>query len=72
MALATIIIQDLPEGTTDVRLIVEPRVTGEEIPSDFTTAQRMAGVALNAIQGALAEESPIIAVGNGGKLFVPN
>ena len=72
MALATIIIQDMPDGVTDVRLIAEPRVDGTEIPSEYTTAQRMAAVALNAIQGALAEESPIIAVGNGGKLFVPN
>lgn len=70
MALINILIQDLPDGVTDVRMIAEPRVTGEE--TEFTTAQKMAGVALNAIQGALAEESPIIAVGNGGKLFVPN
>lgn len=70
MALATIIIQDMDEGVTDVRLIAEPRIQGGE--ENFTTAQRMAAVALNAIQGALAEESPIIAVGNGGKLFVPN
>lgn len=71
MALATIVIQDMDDGVTDVRLIMEPRVTGD-FDGEYTTAQRMAAVALNAIQGALQEESPIIATGNGGKLFVPN
>lgn len=71
MALATIIIQDMPEGTTDVRLICEPRITSGDI-GEYTTAQRMAAVALNAIQGALEDESPIIATGNGGKLFIPH
>jgi hypothetical protein len=70
MAIIIITVQDTAEGSVDVRMVTDPIVTpGQE---DFTTAQRMGAVALNAITGSLEEESPIVLSGGNGKIFVPN
>jgi hypothetical protein len=70
MAIIIITVQDTPEGSVDVRMISEPHVVPDQ--SDFTQAQRMGAVALNAIHGALQEESPIIMDGGASKIFIPN
>jgi len=69
MAIIFITVQDTAEGSVDVRMITDPIVTpGQE---EFTQAQRMGAVAINAIQGALSEVSPIIMQGGAnGKIFV--
>lgn len=56
MALLLISVQDMPDGTVSVRLNNEPPV--EPGQTTFTPAERMGAVALNAIQGALDQESP--------------
>ena len=61
MALILISVQDLPDGTVSVRLSTEPLV--ESGKTNFTQAERMGAVALNAIHGALdQEESKLILV----------
>lgn len=70
MAIIIITVQDTAEGSVDVRMITDPVVVpGQE---EFTTAQRMGAVALNAITGALEDESPIVLTGGNSKIFVPN
>lgn len=70
MAIIIITVQDTAEGSVDVRMITDPPVQpGQE---EFTQSQRMGAVALNAIQGALEKESPIIMHGGNSKIFVPN
>ena len=58
MALVLITIQDTADGHVDVRMNSEPLV--EPGQTEFTQGQRMAAVALNAIQGALKELPPKI------------
>lgn len=70
MAIIIITIQDTAEGSVDVRMITDPPVQAGQ--AEFTQAQRMGAVALNAVQGALEEESPIIMHGGNSKIFVPN
>lgn len=71
MAIIIITIQDTAEGSVDMRMITDPVVAPGQ--TEFTQAQRMGAVALNAVQGALEETSPIILNGGGnGKIFVPN
>lgn len=70
MAIIIITVQDTPEGSVDVRMISEPYVLPGQ--QEFSAAQRMGAVALNAIQGALQEESPIVMSGGNGKIFMPN
>lgn len=70
MAIIIITVQDTAEGSVDVRMITDPVVAPEQ--SEFTQAQRMGAVALNAIQGALEEISPIVMSGGNSKIFVPN
>lgn len=72
MAIIIITVQDTAEGSVDVRMITDPPVHPEQGPEDFTQAQRMGAVALNAIQGALEEISPIVMSGGNGKIFIPN
>lgn len=72
MAIIIITVQDTAEGSVDVRMITDPVVTPDHGPEDFTQAQRMGAVALNAIQGALEEISPIVMSGSNGKIFIPN
>jgi len=55
MAMVIITIQDMPDGTVDVRMNSEPIVQPGQ--TEFTQAQRMGAVSLNAIKGALDEES---------------
>lgn len=69
MAIIIITVQDTAEGSVDVRMITDPVVTPGQ--SEFTQAQRMGAVALNAITGALEEESPIVMSGNNSKIFIP-
>ena len=70
MAIIIITVQDTPEGSVDVRMNSEPHVAPGQ--TEFTQAQRMGAVALNAIQGALEESSPIVMTGGNGKIFMPN
>ena len=71
MAIIIITVQDTAEGSVDVRMITDPVVVPGQ--AEFSTAQKMGAVALNAIQGALEELSPIVLHGGGnGKIFVPN
>jgi hypothetical protein len=70
MAIIIITVQDTPEGSVDVRMNSEPFVAPGQ--AEFTQAQRMGAVALNAIQGALEESSPIVMTGGNGKIFMPN
>lgn len=70
MAIIIITVQDTAEGSVDVRMISDPPVSAGQ--SEFTTSQRMGAVALNAITGALEEESPIVLTGGNSKIFVPN
>lgn len=72
MALIIITIQDTKEGSVDVRLNTEPAVDGNKLPSEFTQAERMGAVALNAVHGALEELSPIVMDGGSSKIFMPN
>lgn len=69
MSIIIITVQDTAEGSVDVRMITDPVVTPGQ--TEFTTAQRMGAVALNAITGALEEESPIVLTGGNSKIFVP-
>jgi hypothetical protein len=69
MAIIIITVQDTPEGSVDVRMNSEPFVLPGQ--KDFTQAQRMGAVALNAITSALQEESPIVMSGGNSKIFVP-
>ena len=55
MALIVITVQDLPDGNVEVKMHAEPPVQGGE--TEFTDAQRMGAVALNAIHGAISEEA---------------
>lgn len=55
MSMVIITIQDMPDGTVDVRMNSEPIVKPGQ--TEFTQAQRMGAVSLNAIKGALDEES---------------
>lgn len=55
MSMVIITIQDMPDGTVDVRMNSEPIVQPGQM--EFTQAQRMGAVSLNAIKGALDEES---------------
>jgi hypothetical protein len=50
-------------------MITDPVVVPGQ--QDFTQAQRMGAVALNAITGALEEESPIVMTGGNSKIFIP-
>jgi len=70
MAIIIITVQDTAEGSVDVRMITDPPVQPEQ--KEFSQAQRMGAVALNAIQGALEEESPIVMSGGNSKIFIPN
>lgn len=70
MAIIIITVQDTAEGSVDVRMVTDPPVVAGQ--QDFTQAQRMGAVALNAITGALEEESPIVMAGGNSKIFVPN
>lgn len=70
MAIIIITVQDTAEGSVDVRMITDPVVVPGQ--QDFTQAQRMGAVALNAITGALEEESPIVMAGGNSKIFIPN
>jgi len=70
MAIIIITVQDTPEGSIDVRMHSEPFVSPGQ--TDFTQAQRMGAIALNAIHGALEETSPIVMTGGNSKIFMPN
>ena len=70
MAIIIITVQDTAEGSVDVRMITDPVVVPGQ--QDFTQAQRMGAVALNAITGALEEPSPIVMAGGNSKIFIPN
>lgn len=70
MAIVIITVQDTAEGSVDVRMQTDPPVKSGQ--DEFTQAQRMGAVALNAIQGALEEASPIIYDGGNTKIFIPN
>ena len=72
MAIILITVQDTAEGSVDVRMVTDPPVRPDQLPSEFTQAQRMGAVALNAIQGALENESPIVLSGGNSKIFVPS
>lgn len=54
MALVLITIQDLPDGSVDVRLNAEPTVPPEQ--TTFSAAQQLSAKALNAIHTAILEE----------------
>ena len=70
MAIIVITVQDTKEGSVDVRMITDPQVEpGQE---EFSTAQKMGAVALNAINAHLEEASPIVITGGNGKIFMPN
>lgn len=65
MSLVVITLQDMMDGTVSVRLNTEPHVTPGT--TDFTPAERMGAVALNAVQGALEELKPrLLVVGADG------
>jgi hypothetical protein len=69
MAIIIITVQDTAEGSVDVRMITDPVVQPEQ--TEFSQAQRMGAVALNAIHGALEETSPIVMSGGNSKIFLP-
>lgn len=60
MAMVIITVQDMPDGNVDVRMNSEPIVTPGQ--TEFTDAQRMGAVALNAIHGALQESQPTLQI----------
>ena len=66
MAMVVITAQDMPDGTVDVRMHSEPLVLPGQ--TEFTPAQRMGAVALNAIQGALQEQAPKILIAGADEL----
>lgn len=72
MALIIITVQDTKEGSVDVRLNTEPAIDPDKLPIDFTMAERMGAVALNAIHGALEEKSHVVMDGGSSKIFLPN
>ena len=47
-------LQDLPDGTVDVKMNLEPPVPSED-PSQLTMAQKLAANALNAIHSTIQE-----------------
>ena len=51
-------------------MISDPPVQAGQ--TEFTTSQKMGAVALNAITGALEEESPIVLTDGNSKIYVPN
>jgi hypothetical protein len=57
MAMILITVQDLNDGV-EVKLSMEPATPGSLV--EFTPAQRMAAVALNAIEGAIQQEAPAL------------
>lgn len=62
MALILIRLQDGEDGGVDVNVQGEPRahtLAGTD-PQDFTAAQKLGAVALNAIHAQLAEDAPRI------------
>ncbi len=75
MALIILTIQDDPEGNVTVNMQMEPAVP--QGTTTFTNAQRMAAVALNAVNSTLESEAnsniltpdkPKIEIVTGGKL----
>lgn len=66
MAMILITIQDLPKGDIDVRMHSEPPVLPSQ--TEFTDAQRMGAVALNAIRGALEEQPPKLLIAGADEL----
>lgn len=69
MPIIIITVQDTAEGSVDVRMVTDPPVHPGQ--SEFSQAQRMGAVAINAITSALEEESPIVMSGGNSKIFVP-
>lgn len=61
MALIILTLQDLPDGTVDVKLNLEPPVAPDGTDK-LTMAQQLATVALNAIHNTMREEAPRIQV----------
>lgn len=55
MALIILTIQDDPEGNVTVNMQIEPAVP--QGTTEFTNAQRMAAVALNAVNSTLEQEA---------------
>jgi hypothetical protein len=68
MAQILIIVNDDPQGNVLVNLHMEPQVQPGQ--GEFTPAQRMGAVALNAINAALTEEKPLIELPHNGKLEI--
>lgn len=68
MAQVLIVINDDPEGNVTVTLHMEPQVQRGQ--TEFTNAQRMGAVALNAVNAALTEEKPLIELPKPGKLEI--
>ena len=60
MAMILITVQDMPDGNVDVRMHSEPHVLPGQV--EFTDAQRMGAVALNAIHGALQDTGSKIVI----------
>lgn len=57
MALVTVQIQDMPDGSVDVRVFAEPHTSSlaDLNPADFSPAQRLGATALNAIFAELQD-----------------
>ena len=53
MALITLIIADLPDGSVDVRMHAEPRIAPGQ--GEFTPGQKVAAAALNAMDAAVQQ-----------------
>lgn len=68
MAMVIITIQDQPDGHVAVRMHAEPAVNTIGKP-EFTPAQRMGAVALNAVQATLQAEKPRIILAGADELL---
>lgn len=53
MPMVILVVQDTDNGAINVKMQMEPATPAST--SDFTPAQRLAAVALNAIEGAMAD-----------------
>jgi hypothetical protein len=60
MALIVIQVQDMPDGSVGVNLVTEPRIVGPK--ANFTEAEKLGAVALNAIHSELENTGPKLVV----------
>lgn len=66
MALVVIQVQDMPDGSIGVNLVIEPRIVGPK--ANFTAAEKLGAVAINAIHAELENVGPKLVVAGADEL----